>query len=243
MRPWVEPAPVVVPPALAAAVGGHPIVAEALVRRGITDPEQARAFLNPSLYTASSPLNLPGMGRAVTRLGRAIRAHEPVCIWGDFDVDGQTSTALLVSVLRDLGAEASYHVPLRENEGHGVSLPVLEQVIDGGARVILTCDTGIAAHEAVVYARSRGVDFVITDHHDLPEQLPEAAAVINPKLLAERPDRFGKPVRSMRPATPSPTAAPSRETAERPARDRADRRREHSGWTGRDREKIGRAHV
>lgn len=183
-RPWVEPAPIAAPPALAAAVGGHPIVAEALVRRGITDPERAAAFLNPNLYTPSSPLNLPGMGRAVTRLGRAIRARQPVCVWGDFDVDGQTSTALLVSVLRDLGAQVTHHVPLREIEGHGVNLPVLEQVIDRGARVILTCDTGIAALDAVAYARTRGVDFVITDHHDLPDQLPEAAAVVNPKLLA-----------------------------------------------------------
>lgn len=190
MRPWVEPSPVHVPPALRAAVGGHPLVAEALVRRGIRDPETARAFLTPALYVPASPQALPGMGRAVARLGRAIRSREPICVWGDFDVDGQTSTALLVSVLRDLGAEVTYHVPLREAEGHGVSLPVLAQVIDAGARLILTCDTGISARDAVAYARTRGVEFVITDHHDLPDQLPDAAAVVNPKLLAERPDRF-----------------------------------------------------
>lgn len=183
-RPWVEPAPVKAPPDLAAAVGGHPIVADALARRGIVDPADAHAFLDPHLYVPASPLTLPGMGRAVARLGRAIRAGEPICVWGDFDVDGQTSTALLVSVLRDLGAQVTYHVPLRETEGHGVNLPVLEQVIDLGARLVLTCDTGISAVEAVEYARTRGVDFVITDHHDLPEQLPEAAAVVNPKLLA-----------------------------------------------------------
>ncbi len=174
-----------------AAVGGHPIAAEALARRGITGPAQARAFLNPDLYTPASPLELPGMGRAVARIGRAIRTAEPICVWGDFDVDGQTSTALLVSALRDLGAEVTYHVPLRETEGHGVNLPVLEQVIDAGARLILTCDTGIGALDAVAFARQRAVDFVITDHHDLPETLPDAAAVVNPKLLAQD-EAFGR---------------------------------------------------
>lgn len=191
MRRWIEPAPIQVPSALRAAVGGHPIVAEALVRRGITDPQQARAFLDPDLYIPSSPLELPGMGRAVARLGRAIRSGQAICVWGDFDVDGQTSTALLVSVLRDLGAQVTYHVPLREPEGHGVNLPVLEQIIDQGSQLILTCDTGIGAIEAVAYARTRGVDFVITDHHDLPEQLPDAAAVVNPKLLAPGKDLPG----------------------------------------------------
>lgn len=188
-RTWIEPGPVQVPPALRAAVGGHPLVAEALVRRGITDPTAARAYLDPNLYVSADPQALPGMGRAVARVGRATRSGEPICVWGDFDVDGQTSTALLVSVLRDLGAQVTYHVPVRETEGHGVNLPLLEQIIDAGARLILTCDTGIAAQEAVTYARTRGADFVITDHHDLPEQLPDASAVVNPKLLAGRPVR------------------------------------------------------
>ncbi len=189
MRPWNEPPPIHVPPALTAAVGGHPLVAEALARRGILDPAQARAFLNPDLYVPASPQALPGMGRAVARITRAIRAGEPICVWGDFDVDGQTSTALLVSVLRDLGARVTYHVPDREAEGHGVGIDALDAVITDGARLIVTCDTGISAVDAVAHARRQRVDFVITDHHDLPERLPEAAAVVNPKLLiTERPD-------------------------------------------------------
>ena len=183
MRPWLEPQPVTVPAALAAAVGGHPLVAETLARRGFTDPAAARAFLDPGRYTPAPASALPDMARAVTRLGRAIRAGEPICVWGDFDVDGQTATALLVSALRDLGARVSYHVPVRETEGHGINLAALKQVIADGARVILTCDTGIASHEAVAYARAQRVDVIITDHHDLPETLPDAVAVINPKLL------------------------------------------------------------
>ena len=118
------------------------LVAEALVRRGVMDPAEARAFLDPDQYAPSPPIGLPGMARAAARIGRALKAGEPICVWGDFDVDGQTSTALLVSTLRDLGGRVTYHIPLRETEGHGIHVPVLEQAIAGGARLIVTCDTG-----------------------------------------------------------------------------------------------------
>ena len=97
-------------------------------------------------------------------------------------MDGQTATTLLVSTLTDLGGSVTYHIPIRATEGHGVGVPILAQVIDAGARLILTCDTGIAAVEAAAYARSRGVDMIITDHHDLPTVLPDAYAIVNPKL-------------------------------------------------------------
>ncbi len=183
MRPWLTPQPVDVPEILRAAVGGHPLVAETLACRGLADPAAALAFLDPARYTPAPAADLPGMARAVTRLTRALRAGEPICVWGDFDVDGQTATAMLVSALRDLGGRVTYHVPVRETEGHGISLPALRQVIAGGARLILTCDTGIAAHEAVAYARAQRVDVIITDHHDPPPALPDAVAVINPKLM------------------------------------------------------------
>jgi single-stranded-DNA-specific exonuclease len=107
----------------------------------------------------------------------AIRCGEQVCVWGDFDVDGQTSTTLLVSALLDLGAQVSFHIPVRERESHGVSLTVFKELHDRqGFGLVVTCDTGITAHEAVDYARSIGVDFVITDHHELPSQLPMACS-------------------------------------------------------------------
>lgn len=200
LRPWREPAPIQVPETLRAAVGGHPLVAETLFRRGIIEAAAAIAFLDPAHYRPASPMALPGMRRAVARLMRAIRAGEPICVWGDFDVDGQTATALLVSTLRDLGARATYHIPLREREGHGVGMAVLREVIAAGARLILTCDTGITAHAAVAYARTQRVDVIITDHHDPPETLPEAAAIINPKLLddvvGDRPGVGQKPALS-----------------------------------------------
>jgi single-stranded-DNA-specific exonuclease len=185
-RPWLPPSDILVPVTLAAAVGGHPLVAQTLARRGVTTPAAAVAFLDPDAYLPTPPEALPGMARAVNRLWRAIRGGESICVWGDFDVDGQTATALLVGTLRDLGAHVSYHVPVRETASHGVDLPNLKRVIAGGARLILTCDTGVTAHEAASYARGQRVDVIITDHHELGATLPDATAIINPKLLDSR---------------------------------------------------------
>ena len=183
MRTWSEPEPVDVPAELAQAVGGHPLLAQTLVRRGIRQASTARRFLDPQAFIPSDPLALPGLEIAVERLERAVRQGELVCVWGDFDVDGQTATTMLVGTLRELGGRVSYHIPLRASESHGVNLPGLRQVIDHGARLLLTCDTCIAAQEAVAYARGRGVESIITDHHSLPPQLPDALAVVNPGLL------------------------------------------------------------
>ncbi len=185
MTIWLDPEPVLVPDSLSSAVGGHPIVARILAQRGMGDLRSARAFLDPSQYTPASPFDLPGMDRAVERIHQALDRDERIAVWGDFDVDGQTATTLLVSTLRALGAEVIFHIPVRAAEGHGVNLPWLQRLIDQGAGLILTCDTGITAHEAVDHARLRGVDVVITDHHDLAATLPAAYGVVNPKLLPE----------------------------------------------------------
>ena len=113
----------------------------------------------------------------------ATRSKIPICVWGDFDVDGQTSTTLLVQTLQAIGANVSYYIPIRGKESHGVHVESLKPIIDNGAKLIVTCDTGITAHEAIDYANSRDVDVVVTDHHDLGETLPNAKAIINPKLL------------------------------------------------------------
>ncbi len=183
-RHWIEPAPVEIPPDLA-ALNLPPIVASTLVRRGITTPEAARAFLDPDQHTFSDPFDLPDMPLAVERLRRALDAGESILIWGDFDVDGQTATALLVSALRSHGANVSYHIPDREREGHGISTEVLTEFLDGDQppTILLTCDTGIAAHEAIMLANARGVDVIVTDHHNLPDELPPALANINPRRL------------------------------------------------------------
>ncbi len=180
---WFFPAEVTVPAALREAVGGHPLVAEILARRGITSPEEARAFLDPQHYTPAPPEELPDLEVAAQRLAEAIRRGEPILVWGDFDVDGQTATALLVDALRDLGAEVGYHIPHRLTHGHGVQPEILQEYIAQGFGVILTCDTGIAAHAAAEAARTAGATLLITDHHALPPTLPHATAVVNPQRL------------------------------------------------------------
>ncbi|MCY3778681.1 MAG: single-stranded-DNA-specific exonuclease RecJ [Chloroflexi bacterium] len=182
-REWQEPASIDVPVSLSGAVGGHRLVAEHLARKGILTAAAARRFLSAEHYSPASADELPDIDRAVERLKRAISGKERILIWGDFDVDGQTATALLYSALQRAGASVAYHVPNRFSEGHGIHLPTLKRKLAAGVELVLTCDTGVGAHEAVHLAASRGVDVVITDHHALPEQLPAAVAVLNPQRL------------------------------------------------------------
>ncbi|MBN1221382.1 MAG: single-stranded-DNA-specific exonuclease RecJ [Anaerolineae bacterium] len=162
---------------------GAPLLAQLLVQRGITTVEQARAFLDPEAYEPASPKVLPDLEQAVTRLNQAIKRQELICVWGDFDVDGQTATALLISTLQDLGARVTFYIPNRLTESHGIKIPTLEQILAQGVNLLLTCDTGITEHEAVQAAQVTGTDVIITDHHDLADTLPLAQAVINPKRL------------------------------------------------------------
>lgn len=185
MREWLDPKTVIVPDSLREAVGGHSLIAEHLVRKGITTPSDVTQFLSADAYSPASSDELPDMDRAVDRLQKAIRDKEAILVWGDFDVDGQTSTALLVAALRRLGADVHYHVPNRFTEGHGIHLETLKKYLDGGIDLLLTCDTGVTAHEAIDFANSRGVDVVVTDHHALPETLPNAFAVVNPRRLPD----------------------------------------------------------
>ncbi|MCU0520385.1 MAG: single-stranded-DNA-specific exonuclease RecJ, partial [Anaerolineae bacterium] len=184
-RRWLEPVPVVVSHSLHEAVGGHPLVAETLVRRGVATVAAARAFLDPEAYAPTPPEDLPGIEAAVARVGRAVRTGEPILVWGDFDVDGQTATTVLVSCMRALGANVRYHIPVRDTESHGIRVPWLAEELSKGASLVVTCDTGIDAHEAVAFAASRGVDIVITDHHELPLAIPPACAVVNPHFLPD----------------------------------------------------------
>ena len=187
-KQWLEPQAVDVPAGLRAAVGGHPLIAEHLARKGITTLAAAQRFLSADHYEPASASDLPDIDRAVERLRHSLRARERILIWGDFDVDGQTSTALLFSALKRQGAQVSYHVPNRFSEGHGIHLPTLAKKLNDGVNLLLTCDTGVAAHEAVDYALGRGVETIITDHHALPATLPAAHAVVNPRRLpAGRP--------------------------------------------------------
>lgn len=181
MTRWIEPPPVEIPASFA-DLSLPPLIAQTLVRRGIGTPEAARAFLHPDSMP-STPF--PNIEPAVERIQAAIRDQEMICVWGDFDVDGQSSTTVLVQTLQALGANVVYYIPIRGKESHGVHIETLKPIIDNGAKLIVTCDTGITAYEAIEYANSCGVDVIVTDHHELGATLPNAKAIINPKLLPE----------------------------------------------------------
>ncbi len=188
-KKWLEPNSTSAPKALQAAIGGHPLVAQTLAQLGITDPDAARAFLDPHHYTPTPASELPGLIEAADLIEHAIQAGETILVWGDFDVDGQTSTTLLVEALRALGAKVTYYIPVRATEGHGIKVDKLSAFLSSESSpipaLLLTCDTGIAEHKAVEFAKSRGLTVVITDHHDLPPTLPNADAIVNSKLLPE----------------------------------------------------------
>ncbi len=182
MPNWQLPSQSNIPPDLL-EFAGEPLLAQLLVQRGLTTVDQARAFLDLHAYQPAPPEALPDLEAAVARLNRAIEQQELICVWGDFDVDGQTATALLVSTLQDLGANVCSYIPNRLTESHGIKMPALKRILAEGVNLILTCDTGIAEHEAVATAHAAGVEVIITDHHDLAETLPPARAVVNPKRL------------------------------------------------------------
>lgn len=180
---WIEPEPVEVSPEILELIGGHQLLAQTLVRRGLVTPDQICGFLEAETYHPANPGDLPDLAKAVALLHAAIEKKTKILIWGDFDVDGQTATALLYDLILSLGGDVRYNLPVRARESHGVNLERLKAFLDEGTGLVLTCDTGINAADAVDLAREYGAEFVITDHHDLPEKIPDAAAVVNPRFL------------------------------------------------------------
>ena len=166
------------------ACGVTPLAARVMVARGIDTPEAARAFLTPSLERDwADPLDLPGLAAAADRVERAVRGHEVIAVFGDFDVDGMSSTCLLTLALRDLGAEVHPYIPRRFGEGYGLSAEALERVVEGcHPNLIVTVDNGIAAAAEVEMVRSLGIDVVVTDHHEPADLVPEGVPVCDPKL-------------------------------------------------------------
>jgi len=183
---WVIPKPLLIPEDFQAAIGGHPLVAQTLYQRGYRTVEAAQAFLNLDSYQPTPPDELPDMRTACTLLADAIQKKKQILIWGDFDVDGQTATTTLVEGLRDLGGNVTYHIPIRADESHGITRRVLNQYLDHGFDLLLTCDTGISEHEHIALIREAGKTVIVTDHHTLGKSLPPANAVINPQRLPEK---------------------------------------------------------
>ncbi len=184
IRVWKEPENTSLDPALLSYLDGQELIPQVLTRRGFGTVEQAHLFLDPIDYPPTPPDSLPDLVQASELLDSAIRNRELILVWGDFDVDGQTATALLVDAIKRLGGRVEYYIPHRVRELHGIKLDRLrEQLMTLPAALLLTCDTGISEHLAIDYAKSTGISVIITDHHDLPPTLPDADAVVNPKRL------------------------------------------------------------
>jgi single-stranded-DNA-specific exonuclease len=166
--------------ALAGSLGAPLPVGHALVHRGVSGLEDARRFLDPALEDLHDPARLLDLELAVSRIRAAVENGENILIHGDYDVDGITSTFLLYSVLRELGARVECRIPHRTRDGYGLSKGAVDEAERRGCRLIVTVDCGITAVEPVAEARARGIDTVIIDHHEVPEVLPDAAAVVNP---------------------------------------------------------------
>lgn len=165
---------------LAAALGCHPLVAQVLWRRGVRSAEEADRFLRPTLADLPDPALLKGIGPAVARIVQALESGEKITAYGDYDVDGVTSTTLLVSFLRACGANIDYYVPHRLAEGYGLNLEAVARLAERGTRLLVTLDCGVTAVAEIDEAVRLGVEVVVVDHHTTPAELPRAVAILNP---------------------------------------------------------------
>ncbi len=178
---WRLPmSPVCVPEALLEA-GYSPLLAAILHLRGFSDPAAADAFLCCGAETLSDPLQIPDMRAAVLRLGRAIETGEHVAVYGDYDVDGITSSCMLTDYLRRRGLNCELYIPDRLTEGYGVNVGALETLRRRGVSLVVTVDCGITALREADYATRCGMELIITDHHECPDTLPRAVAVVDPR--------------------------------------------------------------
>lgn len=169
---------------ISSALGINPIVAKLLYKRGYTDVASAKAFVYMESEMLLDPFKMKDLTKGVDGVRAAIERGEKITVYGDYDVDGVTSVCTLYLYLKSLGANVDYYIPNRAGEGYGVSTQAIDAIKESGSSLIITVDTGTTAVEEVEYAKSIGVDFIITDHHECRSNLPSAIAVINP----HRPD-------------------------------------------------------
>lgn len=167
---------------LAHHYAGAPVISELLVQRGITTVDEAERFFHPSLRYLHDPFLMPGMDRAVERLNKALGSKERILVYGDYDVDGTTAVALVYKYIRNFYSNIDYYIPTRDDEGYGISNAVIAMAAEQGVKLIIILDCGIKANAEIAYARSLGIDFIICDHHVPDEELPDAVAILNPKL-------------------------------------------------------------
>lgn len=186
-REWI-----IAPPspdrARAASRWGVPeLVAQLLLNRGLCADSPATDHLNPALAALSPPEALPGATRAADVITQAVRNGAPIVIYGDYDVDGTTGAAILWHAIKAAGGNVDYYVPHRVEEGYGVNLEAVKRLVSDGAKLIVTVDCGITAHEAARWLAGAGVPFIVTDHHTVPAELPSATAIVHPAVAPDCP--------------------------------------------------------
>ena len=173
------------PDLVAAVMARHGVprlVARILLNRGLAAEGDILAFLDPSLERLNPPFELPDLEAAAARLGRAVRQGEPVAVYGDYDADGITATAVLHQFLRELGLNCIPHIPDRLTQGYGLKIEALKELA-AQARLVVTVDCGISDAREAAWAKAQGLELIITDHHEIPPELPDALAVVNPKRV------------------------------------------------------------
>jgi single-stranded-DNA-specific exonuclease len=190
-KQWQLPIPLHLSPELIAAAGDA-VIAEILFRRGYQSPASMRQFMDMELYGPFDFSNHQLVVPLVHRIEQAINRGEQITVYGDYDVDGVTSTAVWVETLCQVGATVNYHVPDRFQEGYGINVAVLQQLAASGTKLIITCDCGISNFSEIALARDLGMDVLVTDHHELPEQLP-AVPIFNPKMLPQEHPSYTLP--------------------------------------------------
>lgn len=164
--------------------GLSPIMAQVIINRGFHDLGDVRCYISPESQNLPSPLQeFPDLEHSLNLLTDAITHQEKIAICGDYDADGMTSTALLIRAFKHLGAIVDYAIPSRMKDGYGLNNRIVEEFKQENVQLILTVDNGISAHEPIALAKELGIKVIITDHHDLPQHLPLADAILNPKLL------------------------------------------------------------
>ena len=182
-RQWIVKAPADAEKAarLATELGIDRVLADLLVQRGVETFEQARSFFRPRLEDLHDPFLMKDMDKAVERLHQAIAGGEKILVYGDYDVDGTTAVAQVYSFVKQFTSKVSFYIPDRYDEGYGLSYKALDWAADNGINLVITLDCGIKAIEKVEYARTKGIDIIICDHHLPEDQLPQAVAVLDPK--------------------------------------------------------------
>ncbi len=174
-----------IPKGILEAVEGDELIARIFFNRGYKDPETIRQMLDDNCYKPTEANEFPCMDKAVKRITRAVESKELIAVYGDYDVDGVTSTVTLVECLRFLTGSVIYHVPDRFAEGYGMNEQVIRSLALKGVSLIITCDCGISNVNEITLAKELGMDVIVTDHHNLPDILPPAEIMLNPKFLGQ----------------------------------------------------------